>query len=127
MRLLIFGGRTYGVIRDSNGNSWLDGHAILTVLKKLRELNIPLPTTTIINGGARGADTIGALLGEALGCLVETHIAEWDKYGWKAGPIRNLRMLKSGIDMAIALPGGKGTSHMRSLLEKEGVPVYDCG
>jgi hypothetical protein len=40
-------------------------------------------------------------------------MAEWERLGRKAGPIRNQRMLEEGKpDLVVAFPGGTGTAGM---------------
>lgn len=56
----------------------------------------------IIEGEARGADTIAREVAEELGLTVEKYPADWNKYGRSAGPIRNREMLDADIDMVLA-------------------------
>lgn len=51
-------------------------------------------------------------------------MAEWDRLGRKAGPIRNQRMLDEGKPaLVIAFPGGTGTAGMVAIARKGRVPV----
>lgn len=82
--------------------------------------------TTIIQGEARGADTMGREYAEErrLNCL--SFPAEWDKHGKRAGPIRNYQMLKEGkpdLVVAFLAPNSRGTKHMIEIAQKAGVPV----
>jgi hypothetical protein len=54
--------------------------------------NLPFETT-IIEGGATGADTIAKSIAEFYGFKVNEYRANWNKYGRAAGPIRNQEML----------------------------------
>lgn len=81
-----------------------------------------------ITGVARGADQIPITLyqREMEWKGVEYYHAEWKKYGSRAGPIRNQRMLDEGKpDLVIAFPDSKsrGTYHMIKISEEAGVPV----
>lgn len=85
--------------------------------------------TTIICGGAKGADTHaeswGALYPEV---PVEVYPAEWSKHGRSAGPIRNRQMLEEGKpDLVIAFPGDRGTAGMIKLAKAADVEVIDYG
>ena len=51
------------------------------------------PDTIIIEGEAKGADTLAREAGEEYGFVVERYPADWS-IGKKAGPIRNTQMLK---------------------------------
>lgn len=80
--------------------------------------------TTIIHGGARGADEGAALWGESEGVRVLTFSANWKKHGKAAGPIRNARMICEGRPhVAIAFPGGRGTADMVRQAEEACIPV----
>jgi hypothetical protein len=57
---------------------------------------------------------------------VEEYKADWDTYGKSAGPIRNQKMLDTGIDYVIAFPGGRGTEHMKKIARKAGVTVIEA-
>jgi len=79
---------------------------------------------TIIHGAARGADELAGTWAAHHGFPTETYPANWDKYGKRAGYIRNTQMLNEGKpDLVIAFPGGKGTQMMINLAEAAGVPV----
>jgi len=51
--------------------------------------------------------------------------ADWDNFGNRAGPLRNIHMLHSGIDVLYAFPGGKGTAHMTKICKDAGVHVKE--
>lgn len=51
--------------------------------------------------------------------------ARWFEHDRAAGMIRNREMLKSHhVDYGIIFPGGRGTAHMRDLLIKAKIPVW---
>lgn len=74
---------------------------------------------TIISGTARGADLYGERYATKKGYSIERYPADWDKYGKKAGYIRNKEM-GSVADMAIVLWDGesKGSKHMIEEMKK---------
>lgn len=109
-RVLVCGGRDYS-----------DG---VTVMRELLKLD---PTSIIVHGAARGADSIARFIAEDLGFRTEAHPADWKKYGKGAGPVRNQAMLDSGIDLVIAFPGGTGTKDMTTRARKAGVEVHEVG
>ena len=87
---------------------------------------------TVIHGGARGADELGRKWAEQddsdTPVSIEAFPADWDRYGKRAGYIRNQQMLDEGkpdIVLAFRSEGeSKGTDMMIDLARKAGVPVY---
>lgn len=62
---------------------------------------------TVVDGGARGADTIAHSYAARRGCRVETHRANWARHGDAAGMIRNRAMVALGADVVLAFPLGR--------------------
>ena len=79
---------------------------------------------TIISGTAQGADKFGELFASEHGHGLERHPAEWERYGKRAGYVRNEAMAKVA-DCLIAFWDGKsrGTKHMINLAKKHGLKV----
>lgn len=81
----------------------------------------------IIEGEARGADTLARKYAERHKIHVLPFPAQWDLHGKAAGPIRNTEMLRVGKpDLVIAFMAkdSRGTKNMVSQAEKAGIPVY---
>ena len=102
MRVLICGDR-----------NWTDREKIK---RRIIQLCLP-PGSTIIHGGARGADVIAGEIGKSMGFEVIEFRADWEKYGKAAGPIRNKQMLDKGKpDLVIGFHSdifkSKGTKNM---------------
>ncbi len=74
----------------------------------------------IVAGGARGADTLAETYARDHHIPFKEFPADWDLYGYTAGPIRNKEMAEYG-DALIAFwhPKSKGTSNMISLAKDE--------
>lgn len=71
------------------------------------------PITKLIHGGAQGADALAAEWASKSNVPAQCFAANWRKYGKRAGPLRNQRMLDEGKpDFVLAFPGGKGTADM---------------
>jgi hypothetical protein len=123
MRVLITGDR-----------EWTDALKIRRVLECLKHIH---PDAIVVEGEARGADSIAKLLAEELGFKVEGHRAEWTKYRKAAGPIRNQFMIDESrrraevdghhLEHAVAfhadLANSKGTLDMVRRLERAGINV----
>lgn len=108
MRILVCGGRDF------------DDYNILS-----QHLNQYISSgLTLIHGAARGADSLAERWAKDNADNIEAYPADWDKYGKRAGYIRNVQMLNEGKpDLVIAFPGGKGTQMMINLAEAAGIPV----
>jgi YspA, cpYpsA-related SLOG family len=110
MRVLVCGGRSF------------DDLPLLD--RTLDELHAGRPITTVIHGGAAGADTMAHFWAGAAGVPIDVYLARWKEHGKAAGPIRNQRMLDEGKpDLVVAFPGGRGTADMIRRAERAGVPV----
>lgn len=81
----------------------------------------------IVSGGARGADKLGETYAKERGISLSVFPADWDKYGKRAGFIRNEQMAKYG-DILIAFWDGKssGTKNMILLGRKYKMIVKIC-
>lgn len=82
--------------------------------------------THVISGNATGVDKAGEFWAVEHGKEVIDMPADWDKYGKRAGPIRNMEMLKQADIILVILrdANSKGSSHMASISQKSGKPTY---
>jgi hypothetical protein len=107
MKIAIIGSRTF------------DNYSLLQETLKLYKSKI----TLIVSGAAKGADSLGEKW--ALENNIKTLIfpANWNKYGKRAGFIRNEDIIKN-CDCVIAFwdNKSKGTAHSISLCEKYNIP-----
>lgn len=83
--------------------------------------------SVLMQGGAQGADSEAAEWAARhpeVRCL--TYKANWRKYGKRAGPIRNQRMLDEGKPhLVIAFSGGVGTADMVARARSVGIEIID--
>lgn len=79
---------------------------------------------TIVSGAAKGADKLGEKYASERGYQIDSHPADWDRYGRAAGFRRNEEMAQCS-DALIAFWDGtsKGTQHMINLAEKHNLKV----
>lgn len=109
MRVLVCGGRDY------SDQAHVD--KVLNTIGGIRHL---------FHGNARGVDTLAGNWGNRQdGVSVHPVPAEWKKYGRKAGPIRNRKMLGQLPDLVVAFPGGRGTANMVKQAKAAGVEVIE--
>ncbi len=81
--------------------------------------------TRVISGTARGADTYGEHIAAAEGWGVDCMPADWDRYGRRAGYIRNEEMAQVAKALIAVWDGeSKGTRHMINLAEQYGLRVF---
>jgi len=114
MRVLVCGGRSF------NDADLLD-EVLMSVYRSSGDL-------VVIQGGACGADFLAAQWAQARGVPVMSYPAEWHRYGRRAGPVRNQRMLDEGQpDLVLAFPGGRGTADMVARAKKAGTPIRLVG
>lgn len=106
MRVLVCGGRDY--------HDW----------DRLRAVLDDIPITVMVEGCARGADSLAERYATLVTIDNEHYPADWDRHGKAAGPIRNKQMLDEGLpELVVAFPGGRGTANMIEQAERAGVPV----
>mgnify|MGYP001576939932 FL=1 len=113
MRVLIAGDR-----------NWQDRPTIAKFVARLPQ------GTTIIEGEARGADSIARDCALDVGLSVERYPANWNKYGRAAGYIRNQQMLDEGRPDLVAffhqnLSESRGTKNMVRIAIKANIPVMN--
>jgi hypothetical protein len=133
MRVLVCGGRDFGHFNTTGPIPFKQtvGYKQYEFLKgyldtRLNPNQEPLPPTGtfIIAGGARGADRAAIDWAVVNWVPFQEYPANWEKYGKRAGYLRNVQMLEEGKpDLVIAFPGGKGTAMMINLAKGAGVPV----
>lgn len=82
----------------------------------------------IVSGNARGADKLGERYAKEHNLPVKLFPANWDKYGKRAGYLRNQEMANYS-DMLIAFwdEKSKGTRHMIDIAKKQGLTVIVVG
>lgn len=84
----------------------------------------------IISGTARGADKLGEAFALKYNIKVKRFPAQWNRYGKKAGYVRNKIMAdyaaKSGLAVLIAFWDGKskGTKNMIDLAKKNNLKIF---
>lgn len=90
---------------------------------KLDKIHNRKPITVIVSGGARGADSMGERWAKENDIETIIFYPNWDKYGKKAGFIRNEDIIKNS-DVVVACWNkiSKGTEHSIKLAKKYNKP-----
>ena len=114
-RILVCGGRYVRHVQ-SNVDLLLDA-----ISGYFGTVELPI---TLIQGGAKGGDACGGQAAIRMGWAQEVYPAEWEKFGKRAGFLRNHKMLTEGKpEVVFHYPGGVGTKMMVDLASKAGVPT----
>jgi YspA, cpYpsA-related SLOG family len=110
MEMLVCGSRGRG-----------DESDILTLTELIRFFE----PEVVIEGCARGADRAAEIAAEAENVRVRHCPAQWERFGRRAGYLRNEEMLAYNPDICIALWDGesKGTKNMMDLCRAKGIEV----
>ena len=85
---------------------------------------LPIEATEIVSGCAKGVDTIGEFIAEAIGVPVKKFPADWKTHGKAAGPIRNKQMAEYADAAIVIHNGSRGSLNMIEQMKKLNKPVY---
>lgn len=86
-----------------------------------------LGITKLVQGGATGLDQLAEQWAVLRGVPCATYPANWERYGHRAGRVRNMEMLtKEKPKLVVRFPGGRGTTHMHTIALNARVPVLDA-
>jgi hypothetical protein len=78
----------------------------------------------VISGTARGADRLGERWAEARNITVERMPADWNKFGKRAGFLRNTEMAKTATHVVVFMvSGSRGAAMMADISQKRGLPT----
>lgn len=102
-----------GIIGSRNFNNYRLLYKTILSLLKLNDIK------NIISGGAKGADSLGEKFADDNKINKIIFYPEWNKYGKKAGYLRNINIVENS-DYIIAFWNGKskGTEHSINLAKK---------
>lgn len=104
----------------TGSRDWRDEDRIARVLDELWDSIGPY---RLVHGAARGVDRMAEIHQTALFRLTESHPANWQLHGKRAGYVRNAEMVAAGADLCIAFirDGSKGATMCADLAEKAGI------
>lgn len=113
--MIVAGGRDFDTIWGND-----------RMYRVLRSIDRDIGPMTVICGMARGADMMAHRLAKQfVGWSVEEYPADWERYGKKAGYIRNEQMAEvASILIAFWDGESRGTKHMIDIALKKGLEVH---
>ena len=118
-KLIVAGGR------DFNDFKRLE-HYLLTLCTSAQTINgLFNKNVSIVSGMAKGADALAVAFAAKHGVMLYEVPADWNKYGKRAGFIRNSDMA-SMADGLVAFWDGesRGTKHMIDTMREKNKPVW---
>ena len=132
MKILVCGGRDYGFrpkgcppesARSYDERARRERFMLDETLSDIHRTRGPF--TTLIHGGAPGADALAASWALANGLSILSFVADWKTHGRAAGPIRNQQMIEETPDLVIAFRGGAGTADMVRRARDVGIKLLE--
>ena len=121
MRIIIAGSRSF----DDYGLLCRECNRIIQEYKMFNDVGFE-----IVEGGARGADTLAKWYALDKNYKLTIMNADWDKFGRGAGYIRNEQMAKYALEDPKRIcilfwdQESKGTKNMRDIAEKYGIKTF---
>jgi hypothetical protein len=115
MHLIVAGGRDFN-----------DYSRLSKILDRIVKI-IGSDELVIISGAANGADNLAIRYARESGIKLIEKPANWNKYGKRAGYIRNREMADIATHLLAFWDGkSKGTANMISIAESENIEVMVC-
>jgi hypothetical protein len=113
MRTIIAGSRT------------IDSVKVVRDAMKFAAYEENIVPTKVVSGVAMGIDKCGIVWAEEQGLPVARFPALWDKYGKRAGYVRNAQMADNA-DALVAIWDGrsKGTNHMINIARSRNLKIF---
>jgi hypothetical protein len=109
----------------TGSRDWADPRTIeLEVFRALYEWKTPHREAVLIHGACpTGADALADDYARATGMHVIRRPADWDRYGKRAGFLRNVELVELQPDICLAFirQGSKGATMTANLAEKAGI------
>jgi hypothetical protein len=110
------------VVLVTGGRDYSDRVAVFSALDKV---HAKYPNLTILHGAcSTGADALADAWATERERPCWRVPAEWAKYGDRAGPLRNERMICYLPNACVAFPGGAGTRNCVDVAERAALKVW---
>ena len=94
--------------------------------KKCDDLIEDRDNILIISGGAQGADLLGEKYAREKGFRIKRFMAKWERYGNRAGFMRNEEMAIFGdVVIIFNVDKSKGSTHMKKCAMRHGLVIKE--
>ena len=107
----------------AGGRDFNDYDVLSETLLTLANTEYADKAVSLVSGMARGADALGYMFAHKHGVKCYEFPANWNKYGKRAGFIRNEEMGRFADGLVAFWNGSKGTQHMINFMQSLGKPV----
>ena len=108
----------------AGGRDFMDYNLLKEKTNKILQEKRVSHKIVIVSGCARGADTLGLRYASENAFDAEEYPADWDKYGKKAGYMRNVEMAENANALIAFWDGkSKGTKHMIDIATERNLPT----
>jgi hypothetical protein len=104
----------------TGSRSWRDAETVRRALAEVWD-----PKNILISGGCpTGADALAEACWRHWGGTVDRYMADWLRYGKRAGLVRNVEMVKAKPDVLLAfiVSNSPGASHTLDMANRYGIP-----
>lgn len=113
------------IVAGSRHIDEIEAYAELVDLR-IRHDHIFSQATEIVSGCAKGPDTAGEVYADFYDIPIKRFPADWEKYGNRAGPIRNNKMAVYADRLVLIWDGkSSGSRHMKEAMLKLHKPVTE--
>ena len=108
----------------AGGRDFNDAELLSRTLYAMADVELADKSVSIVSGMARGADALAYRFAHSLGIKCYEFNAQWDRYGKKAGYMRNTEMGKFADGLLCFWDGeSHGTRHMIDYMASINKPV----
>lgn len=107
----------------AGGRDFTDGELLSRIIFSIADVEFADKDISIVSGMARGADALAYQFAHKNHVTCYEFPAQWDRYGKKAGYMRNTKMASFADGLLAFYSGSNGTGHMIQCMQALGKPV----
>lgn len=107
----------------AGGRDFADYPRLSSIVYAMADVELADKAVSIVSGMARGADALGYRFAKEHNVQCYEFPADWDKYGKRAGFVRNAQMGDFADGLLAFWNGSNGTGNMIAYMKTLGKPV----